>query len=176
MAKDLRIIIAGGRDFTDYDKMKNALDSWKKTKKLSAYNSVTEVCGCAEGADDLGRRYAKENGWNVSEFPANWELLGKPAGILRNRDMAAFAQPSNGIEGYLLAFWNGKSRGTKNMVETAIQYGLKIVIFATTDEAFDIVFNEYLEAFYKPLTEIITDPNEAMVDIPKKLDIVVKRI
>ncbi len=59
MAKNLRIIIAGGRDFTDYDKMKDALDDWKKTKKLSQYNYITEVCGCAEGADDLGRRYAK---------------------------------------------------------------------------------------------------------------------
>ncbi len=90
--------------------------------------------------------------------------------------MAAFAQPSNGIEGYLLAFWNGKSRGTKNMVETAIQYGLKIVIFATTDEAFDTVVNEYLGAFYKPLTEVITDPNEAMINMTKKLDLVIKRI
>lgn len=47
----------------------------------------------------------------VRVFPPDWKAFGKAAGPIRNREMAAYAD-------VMLAVWDGKSRGTKNMIET----------------------------------------------------------
>lgn len=180
MGKDFRVIVAGGRKFDDYDKLTKAIDSWKKEKKISKDDKVTIVCGCAEGADDLGRRYANEHGFEVAEFPANWNLLGKTAGILRNKEMAKYASESETKNGYLIAFWNGKSKGTKNMVDTAIQYELPITIFSYQDPKYntDDIIREYIGSINEEVKEFVTDIYDAasrgtnkltrfMVNIPK---------
>ena len=68
------------------------------------------VCGEALGADSLGKFYAQRKGYNVRSYPADWNKYGKSAGIRRNKQMAEVADA-------LVAFWDGKSRGTKNMIE-----------------------------------------------------------
>lgn len=158
MGKDYRIIIAGGRKFNDYDKMVAAIDSWKNEKRFKEDDKVTVVCGCAEGADDLGRRYAQEHNWEVAEFPANWDLLGKAAGILRNKEMAKFASESESKDGMLFAFWNGKSKGTKNMIDTAIQHELPVFIFSYQDPKYntDEIMREYIGSINGELKEIVT--------------------
>ena len=52
-------------------------------------------------------------------FPADWDKYGKRAGYLRNVQMAEYADA-------LLAFWDGESRGTKNMIDEALSRGLKV--------------------------------------------------
>lgn len=54
-------------------------------------------------------------------FPADWDKYGRRAGPIRNREMAEYADA-------LLAYWDGKSRGTKNMIEEARARGLKVSI------------------------------------------------
>ncbi len=112
-----RVIIAGGRDFSDYDLLKATMD------KLLANitDEITVVCGQARGADILGEQYAKERGYAVDYYPADWKQYGKRAGHLHNEQMAQNADA-------LAAFWDGKSRGTKNMIELAKRYGLKVRI------------------------------------------------
>lgn len=110
-----RVIIAGGRDFDNYELLKSTMD-----KLLS--NVTDDICivsGMARGADTLGKRYAKERGYQVSCFPANWELHGKSAGYIRNRDMALNADA-------LVAFWDGESKGTKDMIRVAKEEHLRI--------------------------------------------------
>lgn len=63
----------------------------------------------------------RKKGYTVNYYPANWKLYGKRAGFLRNEQMAQNADA-------LVAFWNGESRGTKNMIELAKRYGLKMRI------------------------------------------------
>lgn len=79
------------------------------------------VCGMARGADRLGERYAKEHGYQVIYFPADWDLDGKSAGFKRNVRMAEYADA-------LVAFWDGESKGTKHMIEIAKEKGLDIRI------------------------------------------------
>lgn len=148
MARDFRVIVAGGRKFNDYEALKATLDEWKKSKKLKEDDKVTIVCGCAEGADDLGRKYANEVGFEVKEFPANWNLLGKVAGVLRNKEMAKFASESESGDGVLFAFWNGKSNGTRNMINTAVQYGLSVHIRSYKDPEYNTasIIEEYCGA------------------------------
>ena len=54
----MRVIIAGGRDFSDYERL-----SERVLHLLSAQDQVTIVCGEARGADSLGKRLAREKGW-----------------------------------------------------------------------------------------------------------------
>ena len=109
----MRVIIAGGRDFSDYERL-----SERALHLLSAQDQVTIVCGEARGADSLGKRLAYEKGWKGLSFPADWDKHGKVAGYKRNDEMARNADA-------LIAFWDGKSRGTKHMIDLAKKYGLQ---------------------------------------------------
>lgn len=110
-----RIIIAGGRDFNDYGLLVKTMNHLLSNIK----DDITVVCGKARGADTLGERYAKECGFSVQYFPADWEKHGKVAGYIRNTEMAENADA-------LVAFWDGQSRGTRHMIALAKMQGLKV--------------------------------------------------
>ena len=108
----MKVIIAGSRLFNDYNLLKKHCD-----KILSNQIEVEIVSGTANGADKLGERYAKEKGYPIKRFPANWSELGKKAGYIRNEQMAIYADS-------LIAFWDGESKGTKHMIELAKKHNL----------------------------------------------------
>ena len=112
--KQLRVIIAGGRDVHNYDALLEAIAE-------SQFPIATVVCGGATGADTLGERYAMEMNLKITYFFPNWDLHGRAAGPIRNRQMAENADA-------LIALWDGKSRGTKNMIETAEKKGLLVYV------------------------------------------------
>ena len=114
----MKLIITGCRDYIDYDRMK------LKTSALLVRHSPRDIevlCGGSEGADGLGRRLACEYGMDVKVFPARRDLHGKEAGMIRNRQMAEYGT-------HLIAFWDGKSCGTKNMIEEAEKCGLDVSV------------------------------------------------
>lgn len=117
----IRIIIAGGRDFSNYPKLKAHVDKFLETITCP----VTIVSGGARGADTLGEQYARECGYPVKRFPANWDKYGKSAGPKRNEEMALYAAEEHGV---LVAFWDGKSRGTKDMIDRATEYKLEVQV------------------------------------------------
>jgi len=112
----IKVIIAGGRDFQDWDKLVEVCD-----RVFKDYSTVEIVSGAANGADKLGERYANERGHQIKKFPADWDKYGKSAGYRRNAEMANYA-------GALIAFWDGVSRGTSHMINLAKEKGLKILI------------------------------------------------
>lgn len=114
-----RIIIAGGRDFMDYALLKSTCDQLLAESSRSQQPII--VSGHATGADKLGERYAKEKGWKTDLHPADWIRHGRAAGPIRNREMAMAANA-------LIAFWDGKSRGTKNMIDLANKMGLQVAV------------------------------------------------
>lgn len=106
------LIIAGTRTFEDYDTFLIVTDFMLQNKK-----DVVIVSGGARGVDKMAERYAKEKGYEIRIFLADWELYGKAAGYIRNKRMHDFvAQYKN--RGCLL-FWDGKSKGTKQNIELA---------------------------------------------------------
>lgn len=111
-----RIIIAGGRDFDDYDKLKRYFLHLTSTLQP---NNIEIVSGGARGADALGEKLGKELGIDVVRFPADWDKHGKSAGYIRNAEMSKHST-------HLIACWDGTSRGTKNMIETAKKDGLTV--------------------------------------------------
>lgn len=104
--QEFKLIVAGGRDFTDAEHMSRVLFAMADVE--FADYEVSIVSGMAKGADALGYQFAKANHVKVYEFPARWEMFGKRAGFVRNKEMGDFADG-------LLAFWNG-SNGTGNMI------------------------------------------------------------
>lgn len=120
------IIVAGSRDFDDYNMLSSVLDEYLETAGISA-EKIKIISGRAKGADCLGERYAVERGIQIIGFPADWKKYGRAAGPVRNKQMAEFAA-SNGNKGVLFAFWNGISKGTKNMISLAEKYGLEVHI------------------------------------------------
>lgn len=100
----MKLIIAGGRDFDDYDTLCSTIWIWYDTGEITEI-----VSGGARGADSLGERYAKENDIPLKVFPADWDTHGKKAGHIRNSEMANYGDE-------LLAFWDGESKGTANMI------------------------------------------------------------
>ena len=83
----MKVIIAGSRDFYDYNMLKQFCD-----KVLCNIKNIEIVSGTAGGTDRLGERYAKENGYKLTKFPADWNKYGKPAGYIRNEQMGLIMQ------------------------------------------------------------------------------------
>ena len=125
MARDeFRVIIAGGRNFArmpsdreDVDLLTKTMDNLLQYKKRS--HRIVVLWGMAKGRDMAGKRYAEQCRFHVRYFPADWQQYGRRAGIVRNELMVQNADA-------LVAFWDGSSPGTKNMIETAQRYGLAV--------------------------------------------------
>lgn len=120
MDKTINVIVAGGRDFNKYNRLAVCLNRYLPKDKI-----CTIVSGGARGADSLGEVYAKNKSLTLMKFPANWDLHGRSAGFIRNNDMAKNAE-------MLIAFWDRKSKGTQNMIETAIRHKLEVCVFDYT--------------------------------------------
>ena len=112
-----KVIVAGGRDFGNFELLYRKLDTYLANK----LPEVTIVSGMARGADTLGVRYAQDRQLTVAKFPAEWKRYGKSAGYIRNQEMAKEADA-------LIAFWDGKSRGTKHMIDIATDKGLLVKV------------------------------------------------
>ena len=120
----MKTIIAGSRDlpgdeeFIWYVADAITRSGWKK--------DITEVVsGGARGIDLAGEMYAKEAGYLVKRFPADWATHGKAAGLLRNSGMAKYADA-------LIAIWDGRSRGTAHMIKEMEKQGKRIFTYIVT--------------------------------------------
>lgn len=112
----MKLIIAGCRHINYPFIVQRAIDFF-------GISGITEVVdGGAEGVDRLGAFWAQDNKIKICMFPADWKKHGKAAGPIRNEQMAKYADG-------LLAIWDRKSRGTRNMIENAIKYKLDVWIY-----------------------------------------------
>ena len=112
-----KVIVAGCRDFDDYGLLCESCDRLLAQKHQT--HDIVIVSGTARGADTLGERYARERGYAVEQYPADWQREGKAAGFIRNAQMASVADA-------LIAFWDGQSRGTAHMIELARKHELQV--------------------------------------------------
>jgi len=110
----MKTIIAGSRSITDIIIVYQAIEA-------SGFDITTVVSGCARGVDVLGEKWANNEDIPVIRMPAGWSRYGKGAGKFRNIEMALIADA-------LVAVWDGVSRGTGHMIDTARAKGLKIYV------------------------------------------------
>lgn len=85
--------------------------------------SISEVVsGTANGIDRRGEQWAAKNNIPIKQFPAEWDVYGKSAGYVRNYVMAQYADA-------LIAIWDGKSKGTLNMINTMANLNKPIYVY-----------------------------------------------
>ncbi len=122
----MKTIIAGSRDIKLYSIV-------EKSIQQSGFEITTIISGTANGVDKLGEEYAKKHNLPILYFPANWDKYGKSAGYIRNDEMAKNAEA-------LIAVWDGKSKGTGNMISIAKKKYLKIFVYTLSNN--DFIDNE----------------------------------
>lgn len=110
----MKVIIAGSRTFSNYDLLKERLDYFLQNQK-----DITIISGNATGADRLGEDYAHQQHHKLEEYPAMWDIYGKSAGYRRNEEMAKIADCA-------VIFWDGKSKGTKHMIDLCKKNKIKL--------------------------------------------------
>lgn len=82
------------------------------------------IDSCARGIDSCARNYALCNQLKITEFLPNYQKYGRSAPIKRNLQIISYAD-------IVIAFWDGKSKGTKFVIETCkkINKPLKIMLW-----------------------------------------------
>lgn len=142
----MKIIIAGSRSITDWNFVHECIEDTilklhferfstikiaSQKELLKRINEgvkiITEVIsGGANGVDKLGEKWAKEQNIPIKRFPANWDKYGRKAGYLRNVEMAEYSDA-------LIAVYDGKSKGTKHMIDIAKKKRLKVFIYTVKE-------------------------------------------
>lgn len=114
----MKLIIAGCRNFVNQDFIIQHID-----ENVVLWDIKEVVCGGAEGVDKIGAYWAQIHKIPVAYHIAEWRKFGPSAGPIRNKKMAEYGDE-------LLAIWDGKSKGTKNMIDQMNKLGkpVKVVI------------------------------------------------
>ena len=123
----MKLIIAGSRKVLDKSVVEEgirlALAQWNlPVEEVVSGKQVTYKYGRPVGGVDwFGEQWAQEHGIPVKPFPADWARFRKPAGMIRNRQMAAYGT-------HLVAVWNGVSPGTANMIDEMQKLGKPVYV------------------------------------------------
>lgn len=121
----MKYIIAGGRDFNNYSVFREIVSKFLKPTEDMI------VSGAARGADTLAIMYANQYGITLQKFPAQWDLYGKSAGFIRNAEMANYGDA-------LIAFWDGKSKGTAHMIQSMSRLDKPVYVFNYKGEPLNV--------------------------------------
>lgn len=111
----MKLCICGSRDYKDLDRVRQYVRDLDK-------DVLVIVGGCPTGPDAVAEAEARACGLDVTVFEAKWAAYGKKAGPFRNREMVRAADR-------LVAFWDGKSKGTENAIHLARAMNKPVVIF-----------------------------------------------
>lgn len=123
----MNIAIIGGRDFDNYELLKQTLLSAPELDFNTNGTVYSVVSGGAKGADSLAERFAEEYGLNIIVFPADWKRYGRGAGIIRNKEIISKSD-------IVFAFWDGKSKGTKSSIDLAKKQNKQLTIIYYGEE------------------------------------------
>lgn len=118
----MRLLVCGSRDWTNRDYLTGVLDGIHASQEVTAL-----IEGEASGADSMARDWALGHGIIVVKFAVDWRpngVLDRSAGIKRNAAMLRHGKPE-----LVVAFWDRRSPGTRDMVGRAQAAGLEVWIF-----------------------------------------------
>jgi len=99
----MKLAIIGSRTFSDF---------WTLEKWVFKFNPIKIISGGAIGADSLAEEYAKKENIIFEIFKPEWDKYGKSAGFIRNQQIIDACD-------IVLAFWDGKSKGTQDSINKA---------------------------------------------------------
>ena len=111
----IKVIVGGTRTFADYPRLKRILDKYLLPLKSKG---LMVLHGNCEGPDKLAEKWCIEHLIPFQRHPADWKNQGNTAGPIRNTEMVKVADR-------IIAFWDGESSGTKDILFKAKRKGLK---------------------------------------------------
>ena len=117
--KKIKLIIAGSREIENAEQEVNAAFD-QSGYKIENIEEI--ISGGARGIDRSGEAFARKYNVPIKRFIPDWDKEGKKAGYLRNLEMAKYADA-------LLAIWDGKSKGTLHMINSAHKYEKEIFVY-----------------------------------------------
>lgn len=120
--RPVRLCISGSRDFVNLHLVEQVLACLPPDTVI--------IHGGARGVDMVADRAARKLGLAVEVFPAEWNKYGRAAGMIRNREMLKRADK-------LIAFWNGKSPGTRGAVEIAKELEVDALVIDDKAEGYE---------------------------------------
>lgn len=112
----IQIGVVGSRGFDNFDLLTSILNFL-----IEDYESTIIVSGGAKGADSMAEIYASEMKLSTLIYEADWERFGKRAGFIRNKLIVDNSD-------FIVAFWDGKSKGTKHTIDLATNAGKEVII------------------------------------------------
>jgi len=118
----MKLAVVGSRNFNDYDLMKRYLDKIHSVEPITCI-----VSGGAQGADKLSEKWAHDNEISKIIFKPDWNRYKKAAGFIRNETIIKTADK-------VIAFWDGKSKGTKHSIDLSKKHNKKCKIVYTSLE------------------------------------------
>ena len=122
-----RILVCGSRDFREEWLVHHHLQYGPSEGWGIMWTLVHGAC--PQGPDRWADEWAKQFGVPCERHPADWTTYGKRAGFVRNAEMVATLDPAHAD--YVLAFWDGESKGTKHTIDLALKAKINIeVIFS----------------------------------------------
>lgn len=124
----MKIAIVGSRNFKCRETFKAIMLQWNNLELV--YSDIEKKClrpvsfisGGAIGVDTWAEEFAASHAYDIKVIKPEWEKYGKKAGFLRNALIIKEAQ-------MIIAFWDGKSKGTKHSIDLAIKEGKPIDIY-----------------------------------------------
>lgn len=113
----MKLIIAGSRSIKSLSIVTQAMvqSPWEP------YDIDEVHHGGADGVDRCADTWAETHGLPVVVHRPEWDEYGRAAGPIRNKEMAMECDA-------LVAVWDGESRGTRSMIEKALNYGLPMYV------------------------------------------------
>jgi hypothetical protein len=107
----MKLAIIGSRDFNDYELLSATLDN---------YSIDLIVSGGANGADTLAERYASLHQIETLIFKPDYKRYHRGAPLKRNLEIVDASD-------IVIAFWDGKSRGTKHAIDYALSQNKRVI-------------------------------------------------
>lgn len=114
----MKLAVIGSRTFNNYKLLCEKIDDLRQSR---SYDIDTIVSGGAKGADSLAITYAEDHNLLWEEYLPDWETWGKSAGFRRNQLIIDAAD-------VVIAFWDGKSRGTAHSIGLAGKQNKPVLI------------------------------------------------
>lgn len=121
-----RLLITGSRNFgnqgsSDIALMRDSLKDARRRLLDAGFGRIILVHGAARGADQLAASVGKSMGFVLEAHPAQWDVHGKAAGPIRNKEMVDLGAD------LALAFPRGASRGTRGCMALADKAGIEVI-------------------------------------------------
>jgi hypothetical protein len=112
----MKLAIVGSRDINNFNTIEEKIKS-----NYNIGNIQVIISGGAKGVDQLAEIFAQKYNKELKIFYPDWNIYGAKAAFIRN---TLICENSDQI----VAFWDGKSKGTKMTIDIANRLGKLIKV------------------------------------------------